>query len=193
MFSTCFANGIPHLYILHVNGIGTTDIQAQGNMRKLKHSLPENLLRSNMLTVDYVWNPTGNKSFWTNLADVMGQKAHEWDKAMTLDDFTEFWMSENDLHYAKDSPEYAKLKSEITNNYADMLKEEAGDNMESVINHFHDKVPTEFAGVVNLLNTPYTPHSRMSSKPKTCKMLLITTWQITPNCAAIEITKIPKT
>jgi hypothetical protein len=120
-----------------------------------------------LVSVDYVYNPTGpeyDKTFWDNLKDVGKQKSHEGILDMTLDDYTDFWMEANDLHYPKDSKEYQKLRASIIPTYQDKIKSSAGDNYSAIIDNFHGVVPVEFAGVVNLLNTPYKPNPLYASK-----------------------------
>lgn len=160
----CFADGIPHLYIMHMNGIGTTESEAKENMRILNKNLPPNLLKSNVITVDYVYNPTGSdydKTFWDNLADVAHQKSKEGQLDLTLDDYTKFWITENHLdpqEYAESTQKYQDLKATILTKYEDKMKDSAGVNFEDIVNNFHGVVPPEFAGVVNLLKTPYKPN-----------------------------------
>lgn len=157
-----FADGVPHLYILPVNGIGTTFNEAMGNRDALYDRLPANLLKSNLLTVSFVFNPTGkdyDKSFWDNLADVAHQKSKEGELDLTLDDYTHYWIKANHLpDYPEDSKEYKDLKASILDKYEAKMKEDAGDNFEDIINNFHGVVPPEFASVVNLLKTPYKPN-----------------------------------
>ena len=149
---------IPHVYALHINGINTTQREAKANADSLKVMANIN---SNMVSFNFVWNPTGDdtgKSFWSNLSDVMNQKAKEHNAAMSLDDFTRYWIKANNLpSYAESSVEFQKLKSQISANYITQLTQSAGVNFNEIINEFHDQVPMEFNDAIKLLKSEYVP------------------------------------
>ncbi len=148
----------PHIFALHINGINTTRTEARINTYALTNITNIN---SNMVSFNFVWNPTGDdtgKSFWSNLSDVMNQKAKEHNAAMSLDDFTRYWIKANNLpSYVESSVEFQKLKSQISANYITQLTQSAGVNFNEIINEFHDQVPMEFNDAIKLLKSEYVP------------------------------------
>lgn len=159
LINICFAD-VPHIFILHLNGINTTKFQAFENSTELR-KVPT--IQSNMITFDYVWNPTAGEgsgqSLLDNIHDVMAQKAFEGKARTSQADFTDAWMRTFDNEsYPVGSPEYIKLESSIKDKYNDALKGLFGRNIESIIDNFHGIVPEEFQSVVSLVETPYVPH-----------------------------------
>ena len=163
LLNVCYAS-IPHIYALHINGIDTTREEARNNLNHLEQV---SSINSNMVTFDVVWNPTGDdvgKGFWSNLSDLMNQKAKEHQASMTLDDFTHYWISANNLpDYAESSTEYQQLKSQITSRYTEQLNQSSGVNFQTIIDEVHGIVPTQFDSAVSLLKSDYVPHPMASS------------------------------
>lgn len=161
LVSTCFAdNTVPHLYILHINGINTERDDAKLNAMALENA---SNIQSNMMTFSFVYNPTKggdkNPGLWTNLMDVAQQKMFEGKDSMTLDDFTRAWIFSNGQDPDRMSPaEYAATKAGIEADYIRAKDGEFGNNIDDIINNFHGNVPVEFRSVVDLLKTPYVPH-----------------------------------
>lgn len=76
----------PHLYALHINGINTTRMEARINYEALEKAAQ---VDSNMVYFNLIWNPTGDdagKNLFTNLNDVIRQKAQEQQAIMSLDE-----------------------------------------------------------------------------------------------------------
>lgn len=161
MISFCFADdSVPHLYILHINGINTEWQEARDNARALEKATN---FKSNMMTFSYVYNPTKggdkNPGLWTNLMDVAKQKMLEGKDTMTLDDFTRAWLMNEGKDPDRMTPqEYAAAKADIEKDYENAKNGEFGNNSDDIINNFHGIVPVEFKSVVDLVNTPYVPH-----------------------------------
>lgn len=161
LINLCFADeAVPHLYILHINGVNTVEEDAVTNADKLAAITT---IISNMMTFSYVYNPTSggdkNPGLWTNLMDVAKQKMFEGKDSMTLDDFTRAWLLNEGKDPDRMTPqEYAEAKAGIEDDYKKVLNGEFGDNIDAIIDNFHGNVPVEFKSVVDLLNTPYVPH-----------------------------------
>jgi hypothetical protein len=167
LINFCFADRVPHLFILHLNGINTTEQEAIDNAEALRRDVP---LKSNMLTFSYVWNPSadektgeGISNLLSNLVDVKDQKKYEYITQLSLEDCTDAWMKVNPWdRYPKGTPEYDKVKENIIPKYKDMLEKLSGENFDPIVNNFHNTVPAPFKSVTSLLETPYTQKPRYS-------------------------------
>lgn len=118
------AESVPHIFMLHINGINTTFVQARTNTSALKRVISPTVT-SNILTYDLVWNPTAGdgseQTILDNILDVMKQKATE-QSTLTLDEYTEIWMKAFPHEsYVKGSESYEKLKSQIKQKYVVMV------------------------------------------------------------------------
>lgn len=143
---SCFAS-LPTIYALHINGINTTQEEAFLNLKALSQVANIN---SNMIHWNIVYNPTASK-FFSNLFDVMGQKAHEDQAVMSLQDFTLYWEKVNNLTYPINSPEFIALESQISGEYAKQLDAAGGNNDQYIRDEFYNTVPEQFSSVVDLL------------------------------------------
>ncbi len=147
-----FANGLPSVYLLHINGINTTRAEAMSNLSALRQtSKVQN--QSNIVFWDLVYNPTndGTDTLISNLADVMNQKALE-DNIITFDDYMTNYILFNNLDIKPDTPQYIALESEIKPDYELAYSEAAGDNFDTVLDEFHSVVPpSKLASALNLI------------------------------------------
>lgn len=154
---TSFAQ-LPHIYALHINGIDTTLYQARANLVALRLATQ---LTSNMVTWDVVYNPTGSdqgKTLIANLWDVMQQKAKENYATMSLDDFTDFYISQfpdqcPPTICKHGTPQYIAFENQISNKYESMLINAAGVNFPKILDEFHEIVPPQFASVISLMSS----------------------------------------
>lgn len=167
LINFCFADGVPHLFILHLNGINTTEAEARKNAKRLSEVTT---LKSNMLTFSYVWNPTADEKngkrishLLRNLVDVKDQKICEDITQLSLEDFTDAWMKVHPWDwYPKGTPEYDKVKENIIPKYKEVLEMLSGENFDLIVDNFHNTVPAPFKSVTSLLETPYTQKPRYS-------------------------------
>lgn len=145
-----FADEIPKMYVLHINGIQTTRTEAEINRRKLQTI---SQINSNMVEFGVLYNPTGYHTLLQDLDDVSRQKAAE-NKDLTLDDFTQVWIKANDYPtdiYKPGTEQYETLKSSILPQYNEVLGYQ-GANFDQILNDFHNTVPPQAAAVLNLLD-----------------------------------------
>lgn len=164
---------LPHLYALHINGIGTTREEAYKNLENLK--MVSNLQSGrNYLIWDVVYNPTAkvtytdkgvesNRMFFTNVYDVIHQKNNELslNNMMTLDNYVHGLL--NGQSY--DTDVYELLKEYATPDYASLIKQYSGKNIDTVIDNFHQKVPVQFAGVLNRISKEYGATMNYKKEP----------------------------
>lgn len=146
---------LPHLYALHINGIGTTYREASDNMEELqKVSQLKN--GRNYVSWDFVYNPTAevvytkdkmdiNRRLFHNIYDVIHQKNRELklNEMMSLDNYLDGLLQE------QVSPEAREVLREMVRpDYQALIKEYSGYNIDDVIDNFHQKIPPQFASVM---------------------------------------------
>ena len=150
----CFAQ-IPHIYALHINGITTTYNNAYKNMLALHES---SKIETNLITWNVVYNPTqGNDellaiAFFKGIWDTFWQKFDVDKVNPTLDEFTQIAIKQENLNYAPGTSDYITYQNNIVKIYQENLIDFGGKNLQTVINNFHNAVPIQYAGVLNLLS-----------------------------------------
>ena len=143
------------LYLLHINGLNTTQNKALLNVNQLQSTANTS---SAMTVWNLVYNPTQTDSEWDWVASMKGyfdicvQKWFENNILPTLDEFTEQAMNAQNLDYPIGSPEFYQFESSLVTQFQDLVLDHGGKNMETVLDNFHNAVPAQYASVLNLLS-----------------------------------------
>ena len=155
LFSVSFAD-IPKLHLLHINGLNTTKDKSSSNLysyQKFAKVSPNALW-------DVIYNPTQSGSEWSWTAglkgfwDIITQKWFEHETLPSLDEFTQQAMKAQGKDYPAGSEQYKKFQTSLIGQLQDLMLDDGGKNMGTVVDEFHNSVPPQYASVVSLLNPP---------------------------------------
>jgi hypothetical protein len=153
-YVSAFSGEIPRLHVFHINGVNTTKLEAEANMKKLEEtaSIKSNFLVSSYSVghFDLIYNQT-HGAFLDIAWDTLGKKFKEG-QSISLDDYVHAYMEKHpDKKVPDGSPEYNKLKQDIEADYKNMYFSQT--NFDAVLKQFHNKVPPQFAHVVAYLKS----------------------------------------
>lgn len=143
------------LHLLHINGLNTIRDKAGCNLKVYQRAA---ITTPNVLW-DIVYNPTQSGDEWSWMASIKGfidvwlQKWHEGNHLPTLDEFTQQAMQAQNLDYLAGSNEYEQFKSSLIEQFQQLLLDDGGKNMETIVDEFHNIVPIQYASVLNLLRS----------------------------------------
>lgn len=148
LFSMASSFALQKIYIFHINGVNTNQVDADRNRAALNSTInaQSNVIANNG-QVDLLYNKEDNDSYCSlckQLGDVLQQKKYE---NITLDDYVAAYITDKKLDIKPGTPEYADLKNNIKAKYfADPAF--MGNNFTDILNQFHQKLPSS-------LNTAY--------------------------------------
>ncbi|MCC2624833.1 MAG: hypothetical protein K0R14_706 [Burkholderiales bacterium] len=155
-----FADSIPRVHLVHINGINTTQDEACQNLIALQNSI---VLNTNVIEWNLDYNPSNTKvidllrSMWI----VMQQKSRE-QNIVSINDYVDNYMVVHHLHYPVDSPEYNALKSRMAPDYKAAFDKSAGDDFPAILKNFLEKFPppepSDYTGVQDTFLI--VPHSQ---------------------------------
>lgn len=160
LFSISSSFALQKIYIFHINGVNTTQAEANKNREALNTTLNA---QSNMIAnngqVDLLYNKEDSTSYCSlckQLNDVLSQKKYE---NITLDDYVNAYITDKKLDIKPGTPEYTALKNSIRDKYfADPAF--MGNNFGDLLNQFNTKVST-----TTYLNEYLKANASNGSKP----------------------------
>lgn len=140
IFSIASSFALQKIYIFHINGVNTTQAEANKNREALNTTLnAQSNMISNNGQVDLLYNSNGTGGvcpLCTQLNDVFSQKKYE---NITVDDYVMAYIKANKLNIKPGTPEYTTLKNSIKNKYfADPAF--MGNNFTDILNELHKKL-----------------------------------------------------
>jgi hypothetical protein len=160
---------LPHLYMLHINGINTANEDAIKNKERLEAvSQVSGTSIGNYQYViwDFVYNPTGTTdknivvdkmhaaiSTVENLIDVGWQKMWETSdrSTLTFQEYVRSYMSSQGIEMSDENFTRYLNDPKLITRFQDYIKFRGGFNTSFIVDEFHQKVPYKFASVMKLL------------------------------------------
>lgn len=167
--ATPMTETLPHLYMLHINGINTAKEDAANNMKHLKDDSQvsgTSIGNYQYVIWDFVYNPTGTTdknivvdkmhaaiSTVENLIDVGWQKMWETSDRSTLTfmEYTKAYMHSQGIEMNEENFTKYLNDPKLITRYQDYIKHRGGFNTSVIVDEFHQKVPYKFASVMKLL------------------------------------------
>ena len=150
-----------NLYLLHINGLNTSLQKSLENVREYKkvaHVSPQSRW-------DVIYNPTQSGDEWGWVASIKGfidvcmQKWFGHEELPSLDEITQQKMKALGVDYPIGSEKYKQFQNQLITDYQNLLIDDGGKNMATIIDGFHNVVPEKYASVLQLLANKTSDYS----------------------------------